>query len=133
MRVSEGDLKGRMVELSHPEMFTEHEEVIVFTRGEFSRTYRSIMEQIDYIVKVDLHLDRSEDWKLMGYWPKIMQKVHRIDVNMDSIFKKGPIQGYLDAYLYEDIQTSQEEAPVSAKELSPIIKASNLNPLYERF
>lgn len=116
MRVSEGDLKGRMAELSHPEMFQEHEEVIVFTRDEFSRTYRSIMEQIDYIVKVDLHLDRSQDWKLMGYWPKIMQKVHRIDVNMDSLLIKEPLQGYLDAYLYEHNQSSQDKVQVAASE-----------------
>lgn len=132
MRVSEGDLNGRMVELSHPEMFTDHEEVIVFTREAFSRTYRSIMEQLDYIVKVDLHLDRSEDWKLMGYWPKIMQKVHRIDVNMDSILKIEPLQGYLDAYLYEDIQSSQSKVQVAEKEAIPTIKASNLNSLFER-
>lgn len=76
MRVSEGDLNGRMAELSHPELFREHEEVIVFTREEFSRTYRSIMERLDYIVKVDLHLDRSQERKMIGYWPKIMQNVH---------------------------------------------------------
>ena len=39
MRVSEGIPNGRIVELSQPEMFTEHEEVIVFTRNEFNRFY----------------------------------------------------------------------------------------------
>ena len=44
MRVSEGIPNGRIAELSNPEMFKEHEEVIVFTRNEFNRFYTSMME-----------------------------------------------------------------------------------------
>jgi hypothetical protein len=76
-----------------------------------------------------LHLDRSEEWKLIGYWPKIMQNVHRIDMNMDLIFKKELIQSYLDAYLYDNIQSSQNKVSVSEKEGINTIKASNLNLL----
>jgi hypothetical protein len=129
MRVSEGVPDGRIAELYNSEMFQEHEEVIVFTREEFNRTYTSIWKQIDYINKIDLHLDRSEEWKLIGYWPKIMQNVHRIDMNMDLIFKKEPIQSYLDAYLYDNIQSSQNKVSVSEKEGITTIKASNLNLL----
>ena len=57
-------------------MFQEHEEVIVFTRDEFSRTYTSMREQIDYINNTDLFLNRGEEWKLMGYWPKILGKIY---------------------------------------------------------
>ena len=74
MRMSEGVPQGRIAELYNPEMFQEREEVIVFTRDEFNRTYTSMREQIDYINKTDLHLDRSEEWKLIGYWPKILEK-----------------------------------------------------------
>jgi hypothetical protein len=130
MRVSEGVPDGRIAELYNPEMFQEHEEVIVFTREEFNRTYTSIRKQIDYINKIALHLDRSEEWKLIGYWPKIMQNVHRIDMNMDLIFKKEPIQSYLDAYLYDNIQSSQNNLSVSEKEAITTIKASNLDLLY---
>lgn len=122
MRFSEGKPDGRIADLYNPEMFKEHEEVIIFTREEFSRTYRSMIEQLDYIIKVDLHLDRSQDWKLISYWPKIMQKVHRIDVNMDSMLLKEPVQGYLDAYIYETIQSSEEKAQISAKETIPITR-----------
>ena len=76
MRVTEGVLNGRIAELYNPGMFQEHEEVIVFAREEFNRTYRSIQEQIDYINKVDMHLDRSEEWKLLGYWEKILERIH---------------------------------------------------------
>lgn len=127
MRVSEGVPEGRIAELHHPEVFQEEEEVIVFTREEFSRTYTSLKEQIDYIVMVDLHLDRSEEWKLMGYWPRIMQSVHRIDLSMDLIFQKEPLQSYLDAYLYQDMPSSQK--PVAERDLIPIREASHFNLL----
>ena len=45
MRVSEGMPKGRFAELSNPEMFQEHEEVIVFTREQFAMYYTSMMDQ----------------------------------------------------------------------------------------
>jgi hypothetical protein len=109
MRMSEGMPRGRIAELYHPEIFREHEEVIVFTRDEFSRAYTSMREQIDYINKTDLHLDRDEEWKLIGYWPKIIEKVQILDVNIDSLFKKEPLQCYLDAYLYHTVRGTQRE------------------------
>lgn len=129
MRFSEGVPNGRMVELNKSELFQEHEEVIVFNREEFSRTYISIMERIDTITKIGLHLDSSEEWKLIGYWPKIMQNVHRIDLNMDLLFKKEPTQSYLDAYLSTSAQTPQKVS-VDEKEPIPVIRTSTFNPLY---
>ncbi len=109
MRVSEGIPNGRIAELSHPEMFQEHEEVIVFTRNEFNRFYTSMMEQINYINQIDLYLDRSEDWKLIGYWPKILQRVHLLDRNIDSILtKEASLQCYLDASLYIPVKSSKK-------------------------
>jgi hypothetical protein len=67
MRISEGVPKGQFVELYNPEMFQDHEEVIVFTREEFKRYYKSMQEQIDFINEIDLYLKMSEEWKLMGY------------------------------------------------------------------
>jgi hypothetical protein len=120
MKVSEGVPRGRYVELYNPEMFEEHEEVIVFTRDEFSRIYTSLQEQIDYINKTDLHQDRSEEWKLIGHWPKIMEKVHVLDAGMDSMFKKEPLQCYLDAYLYDIVASS--EGKVKAPESTVPVK-----------
>ena len=130
MKVSEGVPFGRIAELYNPEMFQERETVIVFTRDDINRTYTSIMAQIDHINKIDLHLDRSEEWKLIGYWPKIMQNVHIIDMNMDLIFTKEPIQSYLDAYLYNNIQSPQKNVAVSEKKAIITTNASNLNLLY---
>ncbi len=119
MRVSEGAPRGRFAELYNPGMFHEHEEVIVFTRQEFSRIYTSLQEQIDYINKTDLHLDRSEEWKLIGHWPRIIERVHILDAGMDSIFKKEPLQGYLDAYLY-DISVSSEKKDAEIENTVPV-------------
>lgn len=126
MRVSEGVPRGRFVELYNPEMFSEGEEVIVFTRDEFNRTYTSMQEQVDYINKIYLHLDESGEWMLIGYWPKILEWVHLLDLNMDLIFKSGPLQCYLDAYLYNKMHTSDKKVAVSERKLAVKLKLLNL-------
>lgn len=130
MRFSEGEPNGRFVELYHPEMFKDHDEVIVFTREDFERIYTSIQRQIDYITMVDLHLDRGEDWKLIGYWPKIMQGVNRIDHNMDLLFRKEPLQSYLDTYIYDPTVSSQDTLLVSEKEVVYKVKQCILDQFY---
>ena len=116
MRVSEGVPRGRIAELYNPGMFKERDEVIIFTREEFSRTYTSMREQIDYINKTDLYL-KGEEWKLIGYWPKILGRLHILDRNMDSILKKEPLQSYLDACLFNTIQSSQKNVAVSKRKV----------------
>lgn len=130
MRVSEGVPFGRIAELYNPEAFNEHENVIVFTRDDINRMYTSLMAEIDHINKIDLHLSRCEEWKLIGYWPKIMQRVQRLDMNMDLIFQKEPLQSYLDAYLYNNIKSPQKDVAVSERKAIATSNASNLNLLY---
>lgn len=67
MKVSEEVPFGRIAKLYNPEMFQKHENVIVFTKDNINRTYTSIMAEIDHINKIDLYLDRSEEWKLIEY------------------------------------------------------------------
>lgn len=129
MRVSEGVPSGRFIELYNPEMFSEGEEVIAFTREEFNRTYTSMREQIDHVNKTYLHINRAEDWKLIGYWPKIMDKVYILEVNIDSIFKKELQQCYLDTYIYNAIQNSEKKVSVSEKECAGTNRVSNLDLL----
>jgi len=117
MRMSEGEPQGRIAELYNPGMFQEREEVIVFTQNEFNRTYTSMMEQIDYINKTDLQLCRSEEWKLIGYWPKILGRVHILDMNMDAILKKEPLQCYLDACLYNAVGSLEKNVAVSKRKV----------------
>ncbi len=130
MRMSEGVFFGRIAKLYNPEKFQDREEVIGFPREDFNRTYTSIAQQIDYINKIGLHLDRSEEWKLIGYWPKIMQRVHRIDMHMALILKKEPLQSYLDAYLYDNIQNPQKNIVISESEAITKIKVPNLDLFY---
>ena len=117
MRMSEGVPNGRIAELYNPEMFQQYDEVIVFTREEFNQRYNSIMEQIDYINKVELHLDADEEWKLLGYWPKILERIHILDMNMNLMFKENPIQCYLDTYLHNAIGISKNKIVVSRKKV----------------
>jgi hypothetical protein len=122
MRVSEGVPKGRIAELYNPEMFHEHEEVIVFSRDEFSRAYSSMREQIDYINRTDLYLNRLEDWKLMDYWPKILERIYILDRNMDSILKKEPLQCYLDAFIYSTVESSSKNVAVTKRKVQERFK-----------
>ena len=126
--MSEGVPKGRIAELYNPEMFEEHEEVIVFTREEFNRFYTSMRDQIDYVNSIDLFLDRNEEWKLLGFWPKIMERVSILDMNMDSILKNEPIQCFLEASLYNNVKSSNKNVTTS-KESRSTINSSNLNLL----
>jgi hypothetical protein len=43
-------------------------------------------EQIDYINNTDLFFNRSEEWKLIGSWPKIMGRIYLLNRNLDSLF-----------------------------------------------
>jgi hypothetical protein len=122
MRVSEGVPRGRIAELYNPGMFQEREEVIVFTRDEFSRTYTSMKEQIDYINNTDLFLDRGEEWKLIGYWPKILARVYLLDRNLDSILEKEPLQCYLDACLFNIIGSNHKNVAVSKRKVPAQLK-----------
>lgn len=125
MRVSLGVPRGRNVELFNADLFQEHEEVIVFTREDFYRTYTSMREQIDYINKKGIIIEIGGDWKLLGCWPNIMKKIHLLDLHMNLIFEKEPLQSYLDAYLFNTIQNPQKND--SEKKVITSITASDLN------
>lgn len=47
-----------------------------------------------------------------------LERVHILDVNMDSIFKKEPLQCYLDASLYDTIRSSSKTVAVSKRKVS---------------
>ena len=117
MRLTEAVSNGRFLEVYNPGLFHEHEEVILFAREDFNRTYSSIREQIDYINKVDMHLDRNEEWKLIGYWTKILERINILDLNINLMFKEEPMQCYLDAYLYNTIQSSKNKVAASPRKV----------------
>nr|WP_319372891.1 hypothetical protein [uncultured Methanobacterium sp.] len=104
MRVSQGVLYGRKVQLYHPELFKEQEEVIIFTREEFRRMYESMILQINHITQLDMALDRNKEWSVIGLWPKIMDGVRLLDLNLETIFSNKPLQTYLDTYVYDNTE-----------------------------
>lgn len=109
MRASQGVPHGRNVLLYNPELFQEHDEVIIFRREDFKNRYTSIRKHIEHISRLDMEIERDEGWMLLGYWPVIMEKIQLIEFTMDLIFKEEPLQTYLDAYLCSTSGFSMEE------------------------
>ena len=84
MKFSQGASYGRYGELYHPEVFNEREEVIVFKREEFASAFKSMMNSIEFIEDINLKFNQQEDYKISALWPRIMSRVHIIDVNIDD-------------------------------------------------
>lgn len=109
MRASQGIPHGHKTRLYNPELFQDHEEVIVYEREEFRRNYTQIRESINNIILTDLNLKRDEQWKLMGHWPRIMERIHFINQGLNSFFSENPVQCCLDTYLYEIVKANEQE------------------------
>jgi hypothetical protein len=82
---------------------------IVFKREEFGWVFRSMMKQIGYINDIDLKLSSLDEYKLIGLWPQIMERIHIIDVNIEDFLMQEPIQTHLDAYLFNQTKFSSPE------------------------
>jgi hypothetical protein len=47
-----------------------------------------------------------------------MERVHILDVNMDSLLKKEPLKCYLDSSLYNTTKSSHKQVAASKKKVS---------------
>lgn len=119
MRVSEGIPRGRKVHLYHPKLFSDHEEVIIYTRNEFRRNYLGMREYIEYAFKQYSQIDIEREWELAGYWARIMERIHFLNVNMELLLDKGPSQAYLDTYVEIPVDPSEDLLLESARNVSP--------------
>ena len=66
-----------------------------------------------------MKFNRQDDYKLLGLWPKIMSRVHIIDVNIDDFLMHESSQGLLDAFLYpatESLSTGLIESGIKLPE-----------------
>ncbi|AXV40384.1 hypothetical protein [Methanobacterium sp. BAmetb5] len=108
MRVSEGIPRGRKVHLYHPELLSDHEEVIIYTRDEFKRNYLAMREYIDYAFKQYSQIDSEREFELTGHWARIMERIHFINVDMDLFLDKKPSQAYLDTYVKIPVDPSDD-------------------------
>jgi hypothetical protein len=109
MRFSQGAAYGRYGELYDPEIFDDREEVIVFKREEFEWAFRSMMKQIGYINDIDLKLSSLDEYKLIGLWPQIMERIHIIDVNIGDFLIREPVQTHLDAFVFNQTKSKSSE------------------------
>ena len=119
MKFSQGASYGRYGELYHPEVFNDREEVIVFKREEFASAYKSMMNSIEFIEDINLKFNQQEDYKISALWPRIMSRVHIIDVNIDDFLMHESSQGLLDAFLYpapESLSTGLIESGIKLPE-----------------
>jgi len=108
MRVSQGVPCGRKIELYHPELLNDHEEVIIYTRDEFRRTFSLMQEQMDFIIKLDMRLKMKDDYHLWGGWPVIMERVHILGSGLNSFYSDKLSQAYLDTYLHEEVRAEED-------------------------
>lgn len=109
MRASLGIPHGHQARPYHPKIFQNHEEVIVYEREEFRRNYNQIRENINHIILTNLEINCEEDWKLMGHWPRVMDRVRIINRGLDSFFSETQKQCYLDTYLESTTRVSADE------------------------
>ncbi len=119
MKFSQGASYGRYGELYHPEVFNDHEEVIVFKREDFASAYKSMMNSIEFIKDINLKFNQQDDYKISALWPRIMSRVHIIDVNIDDFLMHESSQGLLDAFLYpvpEPLSTGLIESRIKIPE-----------------
>ena len=103
----------------HPEAFNEREEVIVFKREEFASAFKSMMNSIEFIEDINLKFNQQKYYKISALWPRIMSRVHIIDVNIDDFIVQDATQGLLDAFLYtanESLSTGLLESGIKLAE-----------------
>lgn len=99
MRVSEAIPRGRKVHLYHPELFSNHEEVIIYTRDEFRRNYLAMREYIEYAFKQYGLIDSERDFELAGYWARIMERIHFLNVNTELLLDKKTFEKHTQIHM----------------------------------
>jgi len=119
MRVSEAIPRGRKVHLFHPELFSNHEEVIIYTRDEFRRNYLAMREYIEYAFNQYSQMDSDREFELAGYWARIVERIHFLNGNMELFLDKGPSQAYLDTYVEIPVDPFEDLLLESARNISP--------------
>ena len=116
MRASQAVPFGAKVILYHPELFSEHEEVIIYERDEFRRTFNNIRDSVqEIIIKNQQQEQQQNSRRLMGEWMWIMERIHLINNNLEDFFTETPCQGYLDTYIHNSGESEEGELLESLK------------------
>lgn len=109
MRASQGIPHGPKARPYHPELFQNHEEVIVYEREEFKRNFKAMRNSIGDIFLMYLGLDAEDDFMLLGQWPRIMEKIHIINLELNSFFNEKPVQCCLDTYMHNPVKDTEQQ------------------------
>jgi len=114
LRASQAVPFGAKAILYHPKLFSDHEEVIIYERDEFRRTFSSIRDYIQEIFLKNHQLEQQQNSRrLMGEWFWIMERVHIINNNLEDFFTQTPCQGYMDTYIHNPVESVKEGASES--------------------
>lgn len=109
MRTSQGIPHGPKARLYHSKLFQDHEEVIVYEREEFRRNFTGMRGYIKDIFLMYLQLDNENDYMLLGQWPRIMDRIHIINLELDSFFSEKPVQCCLDTYMHNTVWANEQK------------------------
>lgn len=109
MRASQGIPHGPKARPYHPELFQNHEEVIVYEREEFKRNFKAMRNSIGDIFLMYLGLDVENDFMLLGQWPRIMERIHIINLELNSFFSEKPVQCCLDTYMHNPVKDTEQQ------------------------
>jgi hypothetical protein len=99
---------GAKAILYHPKLFSEREEVIIYERDEFRRTFNNIRDCIQEIFLKNHQLEQQQNSRgLMGEWIWIMERIHLIDNNLEDFFTDNSCQGFLDTYIPNSVESEE--------------------------
>jgi hypothetical protein len=118
MRVSQGIPLGMKAMLYDSDSFHDREEVIIYSKEEFRRTYVAMHNQVHDIFLMDQLQDQEDNRKLIGHWYWIMEKIHIINSELDSFLSVKPTQSYLDTYLDNPVKIREDDVLESLGEHS---------------
>lgn len=108
MRASQAMPFGAKAILYHPKLFSEYEEVIIYERDEFRRTFNNIRDSIQEIFLKNHQLEQQQNSRgLMGEWIWIMERIHLIDNNLEDFFTDNSCQGFLDTYIPNPVESEE--------------------------
>ena len=108
MRASQAMPFGAKAILYRPKLFSDHEEVIIYERDEFRRTFNNIRDCIQEIILKNHQLEQQQNSRgLMGEWIWIMERIHLIDNNLEDFFTDNSCQGFLDTYIPNPVESEE--------------------------
>lgn len=119
MRTTLGTPQGRNILVHNPKLFQDPEEVIIFQKDEFARTYKTMADSLKEIERKYYKILPDDNYPyLPGFWNILMERVHIIASSCNFILEEPKCQSFLDSYMAIE---SEQEVFSSVKSIDDII------------